>query len=156
MSNEKTKKIQQVITEYAKKYARLYTELDELIAKGTSNRRFALYLDKNYQRCESLAVGAVHYCIEDIRELSKQLREDLTVRELADDALLPEDLQRKALRLDFTLTYYQLNCLSLDNWSDIDYFARTSKVEFLTEHKPSSLQKQHLREIETKIRELEL
>ena len=50
------------------------------------------------------------------------------VRDLADDALLPEEQQRTALRLDFTLTYYQLNCLCLDNWSDIDYFARTSKV----------------------------
>lgn len=77
--------------------------------------------------------------------MSKQLRDDSSIRDLNDDTYLPEDQQKVALRLDFTITYYQLNCLCVDNWSDIDYFARTSKVEIVTEYKPSSLQKIHLR-----------
>lgn len=63
LTNDKTKKIQQVITEYAKKYSKIYPELDEYVTKGTKDRRFALYLDRNYQRSETLAVGAVHYCL---------------------------------------------------------------------------------------------
>jgi hypothetical protein len=113
-----------------------------------------VYLDKNYQRSEALALASIYYCIEDIKDLSRQLKEDSLIRELADDGVLPEEQQRLALRLDFTVTYYQLNCLCVDNWSDIDYFARTSKVEVLTEHKPSTLHKTHLRDIEAKIREL--
>lgn len=44
-----------------------------------------------------------------------------------------------ALRLDFTMSYYQLNCLLVDAFQDPDYFARNSKVELIIEHKPAPL-----------------
>lgn len=87
-TNDKFKKIQGVVGEYAKKYAKLYTEVDEYVNKGTNNSRFGLYLDRNFQRSESLAIGAAYYCLEDIKELAKQLKDDSAIRELADEAFL--------------------------------------------------------------------
>jgi hypothetical protein len=59
------------------------------VAKGTKDRRFAGYLDKNYQRSEALALASIYYCLEDIKDVSRQLKEDPLIRELADDAVLP-------------------------------------------------------------------
>lgn len=67
LSNEKTRKIQQVIHEYSKKYSKVYGEIEEYVAKGTKDKRLANYMDLNYQRSESLCLAVIYYCIEDIR-----------------------------------------------------------------------------------------
>jgi hypothetical protein len=90
LNNDKTKKIIQVISEYAKKYAKAYSEIDEYITQGSKDRRFLTYLDKNFERSESLCLAAVYYSLEDIRKLIKQLREDPTITSLPDDTFLPE------------------------------------------------------------------
>jgi hypothetical protein len=43
------------------------------------------------------------------------------------------------MRLDYTMTYYQLNCFMVDNFHDPDYFARNSKIDIIIDNKPSPL-----------------
>lgn len=37
-------------------------------------------------------------------------------------------MQADALRLDFTMTYYQLNQFLIDNFNDSEYFTRVSHI----------------------------
>jgi hypothetical protein len=38
-------------------------------------------------------------------------------------------VQSEAVRLDFTMSYYQLNGYLVDNFHDSDYFGRVSRLE---------------------------
>ena len=49
------------------------------------------------------------------------------------------------MRLDFTITFYQLNSMLIDNFTDLDYFTRESKVEYIIEHKPAPLDFNNIR-----------
>lgn len=46
------------------------------------------------------------------------------------------ELSKIALRLDFTMTFYQLNCIQTDSFYDPDYFARNSKLDIIIDNKP--------------------
>ncbi len=50
-----------------------------------------------------------------------------------------DEFSKLALRLDWTMTFYQLNCLLIDNFSDPDYFARNSKIDVIIDTKGVSL-----------------
>jgi hypothetical protein len=58
-------------------------------------------------------------------------------RHSEDDYL--SSFNKLALRLDFTMTFYQLNCLLIDNFHDPDYFARNSKIDTIIEYQPATL-----------------
>ena len=64
---------------------------------------------------------------------------------------LPDELSELAIKVDFLVTYYQLNCLLVDRFTDSDYFARNSKLEAILDVKPVKLLKENLVEIENKL-----
>ena len=43
------------------------------------------------------------------------------------------------MRLDFTITYYQMNCFLLDNFNDSEYFGRVSRLETINEYQPAAM-----------------
>lgn len=63
LTNDKFKKIQQVINDYSKKYAKLYGEIEEYVKAGSKDKRFLIHLDSNFQRSETLALAAIFYSI---------------------------------------------------------------------------------------------
>lgn len=52
------------------------------------------------------------------------------------------------------MTFYQLNCLLIDNFHDPDYFARNSKIDVIIENKPSVITPQMMAEMEHKLKML--
>lgn len=41
--------------------------------------------------------------------------------------------------LDFIMSYYQLNCLLIDDFQRMDYFEKMSKLELILEYQPAEL-----------------
>lgn len=62
----------------------------------------------------------------------------MKVTSIADEAG-QASFSKVAVRLDFIITFYQLNCLLVDNFYDPDYFARNSKIDVIIENKPAML-----------------
>ena len=72
---------------------------------------------------------AIGYTIEECKGIWGQL-----VHQFGEDNKVYSDGQLRefaslAGRLDFAITYYQLNCLLTDSFHDPDYFARNSKID---------------------------
>ena len=65
-------------------------------------------------------------------------------------------MQQKVLSLDFAITYYQLNCVCVDNWHDLDRFSELSRVEEITSIQPSLLTKQSIAGLEKKMKDLDV
>jgi hypothetical protein len=70
----------------------------------------------------------------------------------ANDQESLSNFAKKALRLDYIMTYYQLNCLLVDYFDDPDYFARNSKVEVIIDNKPTILSPSVMPEMEHKLK----
>jgi len=64
--------------------------------------------------------------------------------------------KNELLTVDFLTTYYQLNCLLVDNYNSVDYFEKMSKLEIILDYNPSDLDGRHLEEIELKLQQLRL
>lgn len=101
-------------------------------------------------RCEVLSLLAIKYSIEECRSLWRE------VKDIPDGKGSDLEFQKAALRLDFTMTFYQLNCLLIDSFYDPDYFARNSKIDVIIDNKPASLDFEVRPELEQKLRLLEI
>ena len=65
-------------------------------------------------------------------------------------------MQSDALRLDYTITYFQLNSFLVDNFFDSEYFCRMSRLDSINDVKPAPLMVTHLHDLECKLKSLEL
>ena len=74
----------------------------------------------------------------------------------ADSDELPEKLYQLTLRLDFTMSFYQLNGFLVDYFHDLEYFSRMSRLETIMECVPASLQYGNFKDFECKMKALEL
>ena len=84
--------------------------------------------DSNLSRSEALGILGISYAVEECKLIHAELQK------LEDKVSTEEYLGvfgKEALRLDFTITYYQLNCILLESFSDPDCFSRVSKVELI-------------------------
>jgi hypothetical protein len=54
------------------------------------------------------------------------------------------------------MTFYQLNCLLIDNFHDPDYFARNSKIDAIVDVPPAVLSAAAKSELEHKLKQLEI
>jgi hypothetical protein len=54
------------------------------------------------------------------------------------------------------MTFYQLNCLLIDNFHDPDYFARNSKIDIIIDYPPAGLAVDDKPELEHKLKLLEI
>lgn len=61
---------------------------------------------------------------------------------------------QKILGLDYTITYYQLICLCVSNWNDLNSFSEESRIGDIVSLDPSSLTKADLKDIENKMKAL--
>ncbi len=75
-------------------------------------------VDTNYQRSEALSIMGINYAIAECKALLNELKKITSA-----DAF-KEEHSKKAMRLDFTITFYQLNSMLIDNFMDLDYFTR--------------------------------
>lgn len=79
---------------------------------------------------------AIGYAIDECKQIWTQLVSLET--KVSSESYLKE-FAILAGRLDFAMSYYQLNCLLTDNFHDPDYFARNSKIDSIIEHRPLPL-----------------
>lgn len=61
-----------------------------------------------------------------------------------------------ALRVDYSLTYYQLNNLCASNFHDLIEFYEASKIDQIVRYQPASMQKKHVKDIQRKYVQLGL
>jgi len=54
------------------------------------------------------------------------------------------------------MTYYQLNCLLIENFNNSEFFTKQSKLEHITEYKPVPLGLSSMKDVENKLRLLEI
>lgn len=52
------------------------------------------------------------------------------------------------------MTYYQLNCLLVEDFQRPDYFEKMSKLDLILEFQPLELDASHLEEVEGKLKQL--
>jgi hypothetical protein len=105
-----------------------------LLKKDNKNKKLASICDTNYTRAELLSLLSIKYSIEECKQIWADLSK--RVEKSSEDE---NGFSKPALRLDFAMTYYQLNCLLIDNFHDPDYFARNSMIDMIIEHKPAPL-----------------
>lgn len=60
------------------------------------------------------------------------------------------------LRLDYTITYYQLNCLLAEEFADAEYFGRMAKLETIVDNRPIGLGIAQIGDLGRKINALEI
>ncbi len=111
-----------------------------------NDKRLTSIADMNYARSELLSLVAIRYSIEECKNLWIELCK--LESKHADE----ESFGKVALRLDFTMTFYQFNCLLIDNFHDPDYFARNSKIDVIIDNKPTTLTAAVMPEIEHKLK----
>lgn len=104
-----------------------------MIVYVKNDKRLSSISDVNLTRSELLCLLAIKYSIEDCKGVWNELCK------LESKHGEEESFGKVALRLDFTMTLYQLNCLLIDNFHDPDYFARNSKIDVIIDNKPSTL-----------------
>ena len=65
-------------------------------------------------------------------------------------------MEEKARRVDFLMSYYMLNCLLVDDFSDPEYFTKNSGLKIIMNNKPMKMELEHFKLIEEKLRSLEI
>lgn len=89
--------------------------------------------------------------------MCKSLWEELNkLSNVVSSDLYESEFSKIALRLDFTMSFYQLNCLLVDSFHDPDYFARNSKIDTIIEYKPAPLPSSCLDELKQKLHHLDI
>ena len=78
-------------------------------------------VDTNFKRSEALAILSINYAIAECRALLSELKK-VTLDGFN------EESSKKAVRLDFTITFYQLNSMLVNNFYNLDFFTRKSRV----------------------------
>ena len=136
-----------MIDEYSKKYSRVEEQFEYYIKKGTKNNKLVQYFNKNFVRSEGFVITIFPILVGFIQTNIKQLLNHKQLSSLEPDELLPKELQILAIRLDFSVTYYQLNCLSISNWSNLSKFAEYSRLDEIINNPPSQLSKIHIKSI---------
>lgn len=99
-------------------------------------KNIACVCDNNYARSEVLSLLGIKFSIADCKNLWADL---CKLEYKCTDQDGQSHFNKVAMRLDFTMTFYQLNCLMVDNFHDPDYFARNSKMDIIIDNKPSTL-----------------
>lgn len=67
-----------------------------------------------------------------------------------------EEDSRRAVRLDFTITFYQLNCMLMSSFHELSFFGRECGLEEMCENKPFSLEWGNVKDLEQKMMLLEI
>lgn len=141
------------LAEYRKTYEGCRKQFKEWINFVAKDKTLSCIADDNLSRSEYLSMTGLAFAVDEAKVIWQDLGR---VKTLPQEGELPGKTQDDALRLDFTLTYYQLNSLLVDNFYDPEYFARMSKLDTTLECKPVSLEYAHLPLIENKLKSLQL
>ena len=81
--------------------------------------------DLNFYRSEYLSMLGLSFAIQESKVLWQALESDRPNRP---EGEIQGKMQSDALRIDFTMTYYQLNQFLIDNFNDSEYFTRVSHL----------------------------
>jgi hypothetical protein len=119
-------KFAKAVEEHRKKYEMHLSKLQEWIPVVGKDKKLTPIADSNLQRSEYLSMLGVSFAVEECRSVWGMLERDRPQGSI--DSELAGRTQSEALRLDFTMTYYQLNCLLLDNFHDLEHFTNTSRL----------------------------
>jgi len=117
----------------------------------SKDKDIAKIIDLNLFRSEFLSIQSIKLTIEECKQLWKSIEGE---KVKPSESELEGKYLSNALRLDFTMTYYQLNTFLVDNFNDSEYFCRMSRLDVINDYKPATLQVVNLRDLEGKMRGL--
>ena len=153
MVGDDKKKFEKSLTEYRKRFEPLYGKLKEWQPIVSKDKDIVKTIDLNIFRSEFLSIQSFKFTVEECKQLWKSIEGE---KSKASDSELEGKYLSNALRLDFTMTYYQMNTFLVDHFFDSDYFCRMSRLDLINEYKPATLQVVNLRDLESKARGLEM
>lgn len=99
-------------------------QFKEWIPVVGKDKKISAIADMNFQRSEFLSMQGLSFAIEECKNIWQTLDKEKPTYE----GELQGKLQSEAMRLDFTITYYQLNGFLVDNFNDSEYITRVSKL----------------------------
>lgn len=79
------------------------------------DKKLTCIADSNLQRSEWTSMLGISFAVEECKGIWQLLEKEKP----GSEGELQGKLQSEALRLDFTMTYYQLNCLLVDNFNEL-------------------------------------
>jgi hypothetical protein len=132
-NEEKAAYYKQILDSYATKYDKTRQQFEELSAIAKKDKKLASVCDTNFSRAELLSLLSAKYSIEECKQVWAEL---CRKKERHSEEEYNASFSKVALRLDFTMTFYQLNCLLIDYFHDPDYFARNSKTDTIIDYQP--------------------
>ena len=60
------------------------------------------------------------------------------------------------MSVDFLISYYQLNCILIEDFQRIDYFEKMSKLDLILEVPPIELDASHISDVHFKLGQLDI
>lgn len=119
---DKVKRYDEILKNYAARYEslrQLYADLEGHLA----GRRELEGIREDFELAEAMSIMAVVISVREIRRMCELIRGERILAKALEVAKV----------LDFVVTYYQLNCLLVDDFRRIDYFEDRSKLDIIIE-----------------------
>lgn len=153
IATEDLTKYRKSLDEYKKRFQPLARNIKEWLPVVGKDKKLNLIVDLNFQRSEYASMMGVNFAIEQCRSIWNTLQKEKNV---ANETELQGKSLMQAVRLDFTMTYHQLNCFLLDQFNDPEYFGRVSRLETINEYQPATLLVGNLKDLQFKMKSLEI
>jgi hypothetical protein len=96
---------------------------------------------------------AIRAALEEIRKLWGRIAKEYPAKGKYDRDS-PFRFKAELLLLDFLVSYYQLNCLLVDDFMRPEHFEKNAKLELILEYQPVDLDATNLEELEYKLTQL--
>ncbi len=152
-NQEEKQRLSKIVEEEKKKTEGLMKQIKEWIPVVGKDKRLAAVVDLNFLRSEYLSMLGLSFAIEECKNIWNWLEKEKVG---ASEGELQGKMGSEAMRLDFTITYFQLNSILIDNFQDAEYFTRMSKLETTSECRPAPLHFGNLKDLEYKLQALEM
>ncbi|EGR34339.1 protein kinase domain protein [Ichthyophthirius multifiliis] len=147
--------LQIVIKQYNKKYSDSFNIIWEKLNKNDldKDQKFNVIFDENFVEFETFYIILISFLRYSIRQINFEIKNLITIDQ---NLSIPDEYQQSLVLNDYLITYFQLTNLMLEHFKDYKYFAESSKIEQIAQGQPVKLNKQHFKQIQNKIANLEI
>jgi hypothetical protein len=153
---EKGKKYKEVLGKYEGRYDKTlgsYRKFMEKVSGNGSLGYLSPILNDNFVLSEYNCMVAIRASLEEIRKLWGRIVKEYPPKGKYDRDS-PFRFRAELLLLDFLTTYYQLNCMLVDDLSRPESFEKSSKLDVILDYQPVDLDASNLEEVEHKLTQL--
>lgn len=130
-----------------------YRKFLEKVSGNSSLGYLMPILNDNFILSEYNSMVAIKTSLEEIRKLWTRIIKEYPPKGKYDHDS-PFRFRAELLLLDFLVTYYQLNCMLVDDFTRPENFEKNCKLDLILDNQPVDLDASHLEEIEHKLSQL--